>query len=77
MLQLSKMQDENFAFFNFEDPRIFGFEKDDFIKLNEALSKPRVYFIDEIQNIEGWEVFIRHLHDQQKFICITGSNASL
>jgi len=77
MLQLSKMQDENFAFFNFEDPRIFGFERDDFIKLNEALSKPRVYFFDEIQNIEGWEVFIRHLHDQQKVICITGSNASL
>ena len=35
------------------------------------------YFFDEVQNVEGWEVFIRHLHDRRKIVCLTGSNASL
>ena len=78
MHQISQQLKKQIAYFNFEDPRIFGFEKKDFSKLNEVLGdKTDYYFFDEIQNIEGWEVFIRHLHDQNKVICLTGSNASL
>lgn len=66
------------GYFNFEDPRVFGFEKNDLNKLDEVLGdKTEYYFFDEIQNVEGWEVFIRYLNDQKKPICITGSNASL
>lgn len=66
------------VFFNFEDPRIFGFDVADFPKLNEVLGEDKQhYFFDEIQNVSQWELFIRNLHDQQKTICITGSNASL
>lgn len=85
MQQISNKETSEIAYFNFEDPRVFGFETTDFTKLIEVFgklasgksSKKTTYFFDEIQNVAGWEVFIRYLNDQQKIICITGSNASL
>jgi predicted AAA+ superfamily ATPase len=66
------------VFFNFEDPRIFGFENSDFTKLDEIIgSENQYYFFDEIQNVDNWEIFVRNLHDKHKTICVTGSNASL
>ena len=35
------------------------------------------YFFDEIQNITGWEQFIRQKLDQRRKVVITGSNAHL
>lgn len=78
MKQIASEIKESYAFFNFEDPRIFGFEASDFPKLQQAIGTDvNTYFFDEIQNIEGWEVFIRNLHDQGKKVFITGSNATL
>jgi predicted AAA+ superfamily ATPase len=77
MHQLMHQLDSDFAYFHFEDPRIFGFTVDDFTKLEEVLGEKSYYFFDEIQNFPQWELFIRKLHDQGKTICITGSNASL
>ncbi len=72
---------ENACYFNFEDPRAAGFEVSDFEKLEEALKEvygqSSRYFFDEIQNVEGWERFVRKLQDQNNKILITGSNASL
>lgn len=66
------------AYFNFEDPRIFGFEVQDFSKLDEIMGNDNeAYFFDEIQNVPNWELFIRQLHDRNKKVFITGSNASL
>ena len=77
MHQLIYQLDQDFAYFHFEDPRIFGFSLDDFPKLEEVLGDTSYYFFDEIQNVPQWELFVRKLHDQGKVICITGSNASL
>lgn len=77
MQSLIKKINEDFAYFNFEDPRIHGFSVNDFTKLEEVFMGKKYFFFDEIQNIEKWELFIRKLHDQKKIICITGSNASL
>ena len=72
---------QNFAYFNFEDPRIAGMESGDLLKLDsvltEAYGKFDVYLLDEIQNIEGWETFVRSMLDRQKHFVITGSYASL
>jgi uncharacterized protein len=66
------------AYINFEDPRIINFEVSDFSKLEEIIPKNvEAYFFDEIQNVSQWEVYIRQLHDNEKKIFITGSNASL
>lgn len=78
MQQLISQLNRSVAFFNFEDPRIFGFETTDFVKLDEVIGDNSLYyFFDEIQNVDNWEIYIRNLHDKQKVICITGSNASL
>lgn len=77
MHQLMEKASGEMAYMNFEDPRIFGFDLQDFEKLNEIIGDRQFYFFDEIQNVERWELFIRKLHDLKKVICITGSNASL
>jgi len=79
MQQLIKsVNDKLCAFLNFEDPRIYGFDNADFVKLDEIIGlENKYYFFDEIQNVENWEVFVRNLHDREKVICVTGSNASL
>ncbi len=65
-------------FINFEDPRLFGIELSDLIKIDEILGDEiEFYFFDEIQNIPNWEVFVRSLHDRRKSVLLTGSNASL
>jgi len=80
LLQLIRKR-ENYYFFNFEDPRIVGFEVSDFQKLNDVFQEEfgtqDYYFFDEIQNVQGWEIFIRSMLDKGKKIVITGSNASL
>jgi uncharacterized protein len=72
------IQYTEFAYFNFEDSRIFGFEVTDFQKLDEVIGTGKAaYFFDEIQNVEAWEIFVRQLHDRGEKVYITGSNASL
>ena len=68
----------NVVCFNFEDSRIFGFEVSDFKKLDELMGETHpVYFFDEIQNVENWEIFVRQLHERGEKVFVTGSNASL
>jgi predicted AAA+ superfamily ATPase len=71
---------KEFAYLNFEDVRIFGFELKDFKRLEDIFSLQGGYdlcFFDELQNVEGWERYIRTLIDNKKTVVITGSNASL
>jgi len=68
-------------YFNFDDERVATFKLNDFQLLYELFiemfgDQPFFYF-DEIQNIVGWERFIRRLHDYNKKIIITGSNAKM
>lgn len=75
--QLMRSLDHEYAFFNFEDPKISGFDANDFSKFSELTADHTHYFLDEVQNVKGWELFVRSLHDDEKVICVTGSNASL
>lgn len=65
----------------FEDIRLTDFEKGDFMKAEEVLVEEfgtsANCFFDEIQNVSGWEIYIRQKLDQKKKIVITGSNARL
>ena len=76
--QIADKTNEKYIYFNFEDSRVFGFEVNDFPKLLQvSVPDAHTFFFDEIQNVPGWEIFIRNLHDQKKKVFITGSNASL
>lgn len=78
MRQIISETQSNYSYFNFEDPRIFGFEIGDFPKLDEVFGENSpTYFFDEIQNVPGWEVYVRQLHDRGEKVYVTGSNASL
>ena len=75
----------NILYFNFEDERI---DKDTFIlndiiesyqELYPDINTGSCYFLfDEIQNINGWEKFVRRIYEQvSKNIFITGSNSKM
>lgn len=68
-------------FINFDDERLLNFNVDDFDSILTAYSsmfeyKP-ILFLDEIQNIEGWEHFARRLANQKYLVYVTGSNAKM
>jgi predicted AAA+ superfamily ATPase len=78
--QLIKKQRKAY-YLNLEDPRLEGFELNDFNKIEaimeEMYGKGGVYFFDEIQNINQWEKYVRYLVDKKEKVVITGSNATL
>lgn len=66
---------------NFDDNRLIGFSEDDFEKLYESFYElfdtQKTWYFDEIQNIKGWELFVRRLHNEGHKIFVTGSNARM
>lgn len=79
LLQILKKKYQNALFLNFEDPRLAGMETSDFGRLsNEIIRRGiKVLFFDEIQVVEGWEIFVHQLLRGDYQVFITGSNASL
>jgi len=76
----SKTKRSNY-YINFDDDRLVQFQIKDFQTLLELFielyGSQKTFYFDEIQNIPGWERFIRRLHDQGNKIYITGSNAAM
>ncbi len=68
-------------YLNFDDERLIHFKVEDFQLLlelfGERYGKQTTFYFDEIQNISGWERFVRRLHDYGNKVYITGSNASM
>ena len=67
-------------YFSFEDPRLSTFEVNDFFKLEKIFGKignSELFFFDEIQNVDGWERYVRVLHDKKQKVVVTGSNAKI
>ncbi len=72
---------EEILFVNFEDERITDIRKEELHLIIEAyremFSHQPIVFLDEIQNVEGWEHFARRLADEKYRVFITGSNAHM
>lgn len=66
-------------YLNFEDVKLYGFDIKDFVLLDRIIDETglKVLFFDEIQIIDGWELYIRQKLDQKFQVIITGSNARL
>ncbi len=79
LLQLELAKSDYYL--NFDDERLVRFQVDDFQMLLEVFieqfGEQSTFYFDEIQNIAGWERFIRRLYEQGKKVYITGSNANL
>lgn len=70
-----------FAYVNFDDERLIHLTGDDLNDILEVLYKVNgdfnYLFIDEIQNIPEWYLFVNRLLRKQMHVIITGSNAKL
>ena len=75
-----KLEEKDF-FFNFDDERLVNFKLEDFATLQECFfelfGEQHIYYFDEIQNIEGWETFVRRLYNEGNKVIVTGSNARM
>lgn len=71
----------NMLYLNFEDDRLAGFTADDFERILEChaemYDQRPMLFLDEVQNIDGWERFARRMADAKYKVWITGSNAKM
>ena len=68
-------------YLDFEDTRLEGFSADDFNLIlechQEMYGKRPMLFLDEIQNVDGWQKFARNLADKKYSVFITRSNAKM
>lgn len=77
---------ERLLYMNFEDERLLPLRAVDLSRIPEAFyrrfpasrEQPCWFFFDEIQNVPGWETFVRRLLDSEKVsLVLTGSSARL
>ena len=80
-LNVIKKSKLNFAYVNFDDERFYSVNSEDLNVILECLYK--IYgdfnhlFLDEIQNVESWYLFVNRLLRSGMHLLITGSNAKL
>lgn len=73
---------EDFLYVNFEDERMASIRADELGMLIDSYremydqTRPLIY-LDEIQNVTGWEKFARRLAEEKYRVMITGSNAKM
>ena len=76
-----RLGEETFYYLNFEDDRLLSFQADDindlYQNMIEIFGERKIFILDEIQNVDGWEHFVRRFMDMGFKFYITGSNASL
>lgn len=78
--QLMRREDRP-IYCNLEDTRLYELSPRDFptfLSLIDELAPENArVFLDEVQEIEGWQRLVRALLDRGRRVCLTGSNASL
>ena len=81
-LSAGKATHEDFLYINFEDERLASIKSEELGLLLDAYwemydQKHPLIYLDEIQNITGWEKFARRLAEEKRHVMITGSNAKM
>jgi len=69
----------SYGYVNFDDERLAGaVDCDDLLAaLNVVYRNPRHLLLDEIQNLNQWELFVNRLQRQGYRLVVTGSNSNL
>ena len=75
------LKNKSFAYINFDDENLAGLKTEDLNLVLKAFyeiyKEPEFIFLDEVQNIEKWELFVNRLKRQGFNLVVTGSNAKL
>jgi len=79
VLALQMLSNRNFAYLNFDDiPLLEHFSEDATEQaLNEVYPSYEYLLLDEVQNLNGWSMWVEKLYRNGVNIIITGSNANL
>ena len=80
LLKQFSLRLKNFYYINFEDERLLDFTVEDFNNLLLVWKKnfnSKNILMDEIQNVEKWELFVARLKEEGYKVFITGSNSKL
>lgn len=84
LLKRDYVSENSILYLNFDDERFINFKVDDFEPLYDAfleLENPqgrKYLFLDEIQNVKGWERWLNRLYEFEDIkIFVTGSNAAM
>ena len=79
--QVLKKHDVKFAYADFDDERLIELKAAQLNDVLETLYKVygdfQYLFLDEIQNIKGWHLFVNRMLRKKMHVIITGSNAKL
>jgi len=82
---LKNLEKERTIYVNFEDFRLTNVKLNDlenfldtfYSIVPENVQRTCYFFFDEIQNLEGWEKFVRFLLDKNQKVIISGSSSKL
>ncbi|MCX6266339.1 MAG: ATP-binding protein [Bacteroidetes bacterium] len=79
MQMMKSLSNERVFYLNFESPQLYEFSLSDFTRLDNIIAQKEstTLFFDELQLVEGWEMYVRQKLDEDFRVIITGSNASL
>lgn len=79
--QITAILPNNYYYINFDDERLADFDLKDFNKLYETFielfGKTNIFLLDEVQNVNNWERWVRRMYEDGFKFFITGSNARL
>ena len=83
MSQLIKKESETnpktkVFYLNFDTPAMYGFAMEHFALIDDILTDHNVtsIYMDEVQVVDGWEIYVRGKLDEGYRVTVTGSNAS-
>ena len=79
LFQLYKQNFQDAFYINFGHPGLYSFDRNDFFKLDEVIKAfgNSVLFFDEIDEMEGWQVYVRQKIDEGYRVVLTASNADI
>ena len=79
VLALQMLSDKNFAYLNFDDTALLEKFSEDAVEqaLGEVYPGYEFLLLDEVQNLDGWSMWIEKLYRNGVNMVITGSNANL
>lgn len=79
--QALQSQGVKYAYVDFDDERLMSLQADQLNDVLETLYKIygdfQYLFLDEIQNVEGWHLFVNRMLRKKMHVIVTGSNAKL
>ena len=77
-LALLVLKEKNFGYVNFDEKELIEVKLDDLVSvIKEIYGDVNILLLDEIQNIEKWELWVNSLQRRGYNLIITGSNAKL